>query len=145
MSQPVDTERIKKFKKDRKSLPYDDIAIAKRMKVDRSNYSKAVNNGPITNAFLQKFYGAFGNELKENEKAGKPVDLEEATKRIEALERQMVQFNDHIVRWNDLIMRQMEQVQENTAKLIHANLASLEALVSRLEKAPIRSQDRREG
>jgi hypothetical protein len=63
MSYPVDKLEIDQFRADRKLLPYDDIRIAAKMGVDRSNYSKAFNKGPITHAFLEKFYGAFRQEL----------------------------------------------------------------------------------
>jgi len=65
MSHPVDNDRISQFRKDRKILPYDDVVIAEKMGKDKSSYSKSVNEGPITNAFLKKFYAAFGNELDE--------------------------------------------------------------------------------
>lgn len=121
MSQPVDIERIRKFKEDRMSLPYDDTVIAKRMKVDRSNYSKAVNAGPITNAFLRKFYVAFGDELGKTLKAGGSVDKEkeELVKRLETLEQLLVQ----LVETNILITRQAEQLVENTALLVRASQA----------------------
>jgi len=63
MSSQVDTLQIDQFRADRILLPYDDIHIAAKMGVDRSNYSKAVNKGPITHAFLRKFYRAFQHEL----------------------------------------------------------------------------------
>ncbi len=67
MSQPVGYDRIVKFWQDRKLLPYNDIEVAARIKVDKSNYSSYVNGRyPITNNFLRKFYAAFGDELKNN-------------------------------------------------------------------------------
>ena len=75
MSFQVDKARIVQFKKDRALLPYNDLEIAARMRVDRSNYSKAVTKGPITYSFLKKFYDAFHEELtiiKESVKADLP-------------------------------------------------------------------------
>lgn len=106
------------------SLPYDDIVVAKRMKVDRSNYSKAVNAGPITNAFLRKFYLAFGEELKGV--MGRPVEEEEEEllKRIATMEQLLVK----LVETNNLIARQMEQLAGNAALLVKASEAGIEAL-----------------
>lgn len=131
MSQPVDIERIRKFKEDRKRLPYDDITIAGRMKVDRSNYSKAVNNGPITNTFLQKFYGAFGDELKKIQDPDEPVESGEIEKRMEEMERRL-----------ELRMKQFE---ENMALLVDESLARIEALLGRVVKKHEKSQGRRDG
>jgi len=73
MSFPVNKLEIDQFRADRKLLPYDDIRVAAKMGVDRSNYSKAFNKGPITHGFLEKFYGAFRQELliiRDSQKSG---------------------------------------------------------------------------
>jgi len=90
MSSQVDPRLIAKFKKDRARLLYNDIAICKRMGVDRSNYSKAVNQGPITNNFLKKFYDAFGEELRQiktNAKLPTNKRIEELESRVANLEQ----------------------------------------------------------
>jgi len=126
VSQPVDIERIQKFKEDRMTLPYDDIVIARRMKVDRSNYSKAVNAGPITNAFLRKFYAAFGEELGGGQIAVEPVEKEAVINRLEAMELLMKQM----VEANELLTRQLELVVENTSLMAKTSQA-IEKLLSR--------------
>jgi len=71
----VDKAQIVQFKKDRALLPYNDLEVAARMRVDRSNYSKAVTKGPITYTFLKKFHDAFREELtiiKQRIQAGRP-------------------------------------------------------------------------
>jgi len=124
VSHVVDQDRIRKFREDRKLLPYNDILIARRMKVDRSNYSKAVNSGPITNGFLQKFYGAFGDELKERQGVDKPVDI---TETIDELERRLD--------------RRIKKFEENMASLMHANFSKIEAMVSQLVQRAAKSGD----
>ena len=131
MSKRVDIERIKQFKKDRKRLPYNDIVVAGRMKVDRSNYSKAVKDGPITYAFLQKFYGAFGEELRQMQEVDMPVDMRETEKMIEESERRLEQ--------------RLEQLEKNLASLTDAYLAKIEALVSQIVQRSEGSQDGGDG
>ncbi|HEY6900912.1 MAG TPA: helix-turn-helix transcriptional regulator [Puia sp.] len=64
MSSQVDQQRIDKFKEDRQRLPYNDAILAQRMGVNKSNYSSYINGRKrITEAFLRKFYLAFGEEL----------------------------------------------------------------------------------
>ncbi|MBS1607159.1 MAG: hypothetical protein JST42_31200 [Bacteroidetes bacterium] len=133
MSQQVDIERIQKFKEDRMTLPYDDIVIARRMKVDRSNYSKAVNAGPITNAFLRKFYAAFGDELKGGKEVAEPVEKEDILTRLDALQGLLVQ----VVELNELLTRQAALLVENTSLLAKDSQARIEKLLSR--------RDRKEG
>jgi len=102
------------------------------MKVDRSNYSKAVNTGPITNAFLRKFYEAFGDELDEKPKEGASVEerKEELLKRLETLEQQL----DQLIETTKLITRQVEQLIDNTGLLVKASQAGVEALLTRVAR-----------
>jgi len=99
--------------------------------VDRSNYSKAVNNGPITNAFLQKFYSAFGEELKKMQDSGVPVEIEEMEKMMEEMERRL-----------DLRMKKFEK---NMASMAEVYIAKIEALVSQIGRKSARSGDRGDG
>lgn len=62
----VDGFAIFKFQLDRNLLPYKDSEIARRMGMQRSNYSCVITGKkPINSKFLEKFYTAFGIELKE--------------------------------------------------------------------------------
>jgi len=131
MSQKVNAIRIAQFRRDRKLLPYDDIVVAKNMRVDRSNYSKATNEGPITNTFLDKFYTAFGDELKDLKETVLPVEKEEVVKQLKGLEHQV----DLLLQGVDNRLAQFEQ---NIEKLLAANLSKLERLITML--AP-RKQD----
>jgi len=126
VSQAVDIERIKRFKKDRKLLPYDDIGIAKRMNVDRSNYSKAVNSGPITNTFLTKFYTAFEDELAEIVSLGKPVGAKEIKKKLEDLERKLEESSH--------LMIKMEQLIESIVSMINEKLTRIEDFIKEVRQ-----------
>jgi hypothetical protein len=66
MSQPVSDDRKAKFHQDRGLLLYNDVDIAQRMAMDKSNYSSYINGRKtITNNFLRKFYTAFGEEINK--------------------------------------------------------------------------------
>jgi transcriptional regulator with XRE-family HTH domain len=58
--------RIAEFRSDRDLLEYTDTHIARRMGIDKGNYSKYINgHQPITQYFLSLFYQAFGDELSD--------------------------------------------------------------------------------
>lgn len=64
MSTKVSIDRIQQFHEDRMRLPYNDVFIARKMQIDKSNYSSYINGRlKITNGFLHRFYKAFANEL----------------------------------------------------------------------------------
>jgi len=125
MSQKVDPKRVAQFRKDRKLLPYDDIVIAKNMRVDRSNFSKVTNDGPITNAFLNKFYAAFGDEIKTIKEWVPPVERGEVVVQLKAIEQQVEQiFKD--------TDKRIEQLEQRMEILLSGNLAKVERILSML-------------
>jgi len=126
MSQKVDAKRIAQFRKDRKLLPYDDIVIAKNMRVDRSNYSKVTNEGPVTNAFLNKFYTAFEDDLKRIKELEKPVEKEGIDNRLATLEQQV----GLLVQNYGLIVDQVHRIGQTMTPLIIANTAKVEEMIS---------------
>jgi transcriptional regulator with XRE-family HTH domain len=65
MAQRADGESLSKFLRDRELLPYNDAEIARRMGMDRSNFSSYVNGHlPITRSFLRRFYSVLGQEVE---------------------------------------------------------------------------------
>jgi hypothetical protein len=99
MSFQVEKRQIDQFRADRMLLPYDDITVCRKMGVDRSNYSKAINKGPITHAFLRKFYAAYQQELMNIKSKLKADDAESnesqgsyISRRFEALTNQVEQL-----------------------------------------------------
>jgi transcriptional regulator with XRE-family HTH domain len=95
MAQRADGEILGRFLQDRELLPYRDADIARRMGMDRSNYSSYVNGHlPITKGFLRRFYGVFGEEihvLQEKARLMKKERIQsseynELSKRMDALE-----------------------------------------------------------
>jgi len=121
LSRIVEKERIKQFRTDRALLPYDDIVIAQRMKVDRSNYSKAVNKGPITNSFLTKFYLAFGKELDEKVEAKSTSEKKELLKRFDQLEQHVL----HLLEVNNMLMEKVNQLSTELGSLIEKKLEEI--------------------
>jgi len=65
MTQRADGESLGKFLRDRELLPYNDAEIARRIGMDRSNFSSYINGHlPITRSFLRRFYTVFGPEVE---------------------------------------------------------------------------------
>jgi len=65
MAQRADGESLGKFLRDRELLPYNDAEIARRMGMDRSNFSSYINGHlPITRSFLRRFYSVVGPEVE---------------------------------------------------------------------------------
>jgi len=134
MSFQVDKAQIVQFRKDRALLQYNDTEIAARMRVDRSNYSKAVTKGPITYAFLKKFYGAFREELtiiKERVKAdlpnfrsGRPDDL------LRRFDEMLVQVDRLIVCQKEL-RAQVDSLEKEMDKLLE-RIPKIESLITQL-------------
>ena len=84
------------------------------MGVDRSNYSKAVNLGPITNAFLRKFYLAFGEELGEKKEDQSPLEKDEIIKQLERIEQHLRQ----LVEINKLLLQRVEGITKILTGLV---------------------------
>ena len=116
MSQPVDTQRIKKFREDRKLLPYDDVEVAKRMQKNRSNYSRSVNEGPITNVFLNKFYTAFEEELRELRK--KHATLSKTDPDLTKVVLAFEQHCNQLLAENKLIYKEIKNIQQKLDAII---------------------------
>jgi len=143
MSQKVDAKRIDQFRKDRNLLPYDDIVVAEKMGKDKSSYSKSVNEGPITNDFLKKFYTAFGDDLRGIKMLENPVEKEGADKRLAKLEEQvslLVQNYGSIVdqigkltQCNSMLVSQMHHIAKTMTPLIIDNSAKVDEMLAALD------------
>ena len=130
----MDKAQIVQFRKDRALLQYNDTEIAARMRVDRSNYSKAVTKGPITYAFLKKFYGAFREELtiiKErvktdlpNFKGGGPSDL---LRRIDEMLAQV----DRLIAGQTQLREQVNSLEREMGKVLE-RIPRIENLITQL-------------
>jgi len=125
MSFRVDKAKIVQFRKDRALLCYNDMEVAARMRVDRSNYSKAVTKGPITYTFLNKFYDTFREELtivKERIKADR-------------FNLKGKQSNDLLCRFNEMLVQVDRLVAGQTE--LRAQVDSLEKGLDKvLERIP---------
>jgi len=134
MSFHVDKSIIKRFKSDRSLLPYDDTIIAEKMGVDRSNYSKAVNKGPITNVFLAKFYGAFLTELitvKEQQKAASPNSGDgQAESLLSRLDKLLV-LVDGLIAGQKELKAQVDSLDKEMDKVLE-RIPKIESLITQL-------------
>lgn len=84
MKRRVEQERIEKFRQDLKHLPHHDAYIAQKMAMSKANFSSYINGRfPITNAFLNRFYTAFDDELNTTQETPLEKSL---TERVTALE-----------------------------------------------------------
>ena len=115
MAQRADGESLRKFLKDRELLPYNDAEIARRMEMDRSNFSSYVNGHlPITRSFLRRFYTAFGEELQVIREKLKPMEAEEETglvERLDEMERRVREMEEG-VREDRVGLRRVEERME---------------------------------
>lgn len=112
MSRSVDSLRIAKFRLDRSLLLYKDIDIAKRMRMDKSNYSSYINGRKtITIAFLRKFYNEFGDEIDKLKKGESPDTG--ARRDAVALNEFMAEFkvrSNFILDRCDVLLNKYEQI-----------------------------------
>lgn len=146
MRQRVDNKRIEKFFVDRDILQnYNDVDIAKKMGVDKSNYSSYVNRRkPITNAFLNKFYYAFEEEIKETlerrqasarekewpyAKTEHPGKLNiESDEKIKSLETKY----DRILESHQKISLALSYLEQKMDQILEESIEKIATLLSRL-------------
>lgn len=133
MSQRVDEGSIVKFRRDRDILPYDDVFIAEKMRMAKSNYSNYVNGRiHISKAFLKKFYTAFGDELDELNQRQNPRHehdlIEELSKKNKVLEGKY----DQLIESHHKIFVEFNSLQRKMDEVLKERLNKIEILLSHL-------------
>ena len=147
MSQRVDKGQIVKFQHDRDILPYDDVFIAEKMRMAKSNYSNYINGRiPISKAFLKKFYTAFGDEIEGLYKIqgrsmiaaedDQPYEshqpegglITELSKQNEALESKY----DQLAKSHHKIVIEIHNLEEKIDQVLKERLNKIELLLSNL-------------
>ena len=77
-------DEIDKFVRDRELLLLTDAEIARRMGIDRSNFSCYVTGRiPITRRFLRTFYGVFGRDINVAKGFGDTVQWERISRKLD--------------------------------------------------------------
>jgi len=83
-SQRATPDEINTFVRDRDLLLMTDAEIARRMGLDRSNFSSYVTGRfPITRRFLRRFYGVFGREINAAKGFGNPLLWETISRKMD--------------------------------------------------------------
>ena len=129
MSQRVDKGQIVKFQHDRDILPYDDVFIAEKMRMAKSNYSNYINGRiPISKAFLKKFYAAFGDEIENQSNQPEDELITELSKKNEALESKY----DQLAKSHHKIFIEFQNLEQKIDQVLKERLNKIELLLSNL-------------
>ncbi|MBS1662883.1 MAG: hypothetical protein JST68_17695 [Bacteroidetes bacterium] len=104
MKRRVEQKRIEKFRQDRRLLSHNDAYIAQKMAMGKANFSSYMNGRyAISDAFLQRFYAAFADELNVIQNNLPEMTINE---RIAALENKV-----------DEILKAQEEISQTILRL----------------------------
>jgi len=118
MGQRADHESVSRFREDRQLLSCSDAEIARRMGIERSNFSNYFSGRfPISWAFLRKFYKEFREEVDEirrkisgsSEANGLLERLEAVEERLRKMEKEREEDREKLSRLEQELSRLKEQ------------------------------------